>query len=71
MRSHLILGAFVAASLPAHLIAQGGDPAKADFTLDFEEALAKAEAENKLLLIKPIYGGVDALGKKDYRCGSW
>ena len=67
MRSHLILGICLAGYAPA----QGGDPARANFTLDFEQALATAKAENKLLLIKPIYGGVDALGRKDYRCGSW
>ncbi len=67
MRSHLILGVCLVASLPG----QGGDPVKADFTLDFDQALAKAKTENKLLLLKPIYGGVDALGRKDYRCGSW
>ena len=67
MRSQLILGVYLAASLPA----QGGDPVKADFTLDFDQALAKAKSENRLLLLKPIYGGVDALGRQDYRCGSW
>ncbi len=42
-----------------------------EFTLPFEKALAKAKAENKLLFLKPIYGGVDAIGAKDYCSGSW
>ena len=48
-----------------------GDTRRVDFVLPFEAALAKAKAENRMLFIKPIYGGVDPDGAKDYRCGSW
>ena len=48
-----------------------GDVRPIQFTLPFEVALKKAKAENRLILLKPIYGGVDQLGERDYRCGSW
>lgn len=48
-----------------------GDPRHIKFTLPFEKALAKAKAENRLLFLKPIYGGVNEEGARDYRCGSW
>jgi len=48
-----------------------GDLLKIDFTLPFSKALAKAKAENRMLFLKPIYGGMDAEGYRDYRCGSW
>ena len=51
--------------------APAGDPLKVNFTLPFKEALAKAKKENRLIFLKPIYGGVDPAGAKDYRCGSW
>ena len=47
------------------------DRRRVDFTLPFEKALAKAKAEKKLLFLKPIYGGVDEIGAKDYCRGSW
>jgi len=50
---------------------KGGDPAKIEFVLPFEKALAKAKQEKRLIFIKPIYGGVNDAGYKDYRCGSW
>lgn len=49
----------------------GGDPSHVEFTLPFADALAKAKAENRLLFVKPVYGGVDGEGARDYRCGSW
>lgn len=48
-----------------------GDSLHVDFTLPFEKALKKAKKENRLLFLKPIYGGVDEEGANDYRCGSW
>ena len=48
-----------------------GDPSRVHFTLPFAQALAKAKAENRLMFLKPIYGGVNKAGAKDYRCGSW
>ncbi len=48
-----------------------GDLLKIDFTLPFSKALAKAKAENRMIFLKPIYGGMDAEGYRDYRCGSW
>ena len=48
-----------------------GDTNKIRFTLPFKRALAKAKKENRLLFVKPIFGGVDEEGAKDYRCGSW
>ena len=57
----------VATALP--VIAQ--DTARIQFTLPFEQALAKAKADKKLLFMKPIYGGVDEIGAKDYCRGSW
>ena len=47
------------------------DTARIEFTLPFDKALAKAKAENKLIFLKPVYGGVDAVGAKDYCSGSW
>ena len=41
------------------------------FTLPFKKAMAKAKAENRLLFLKPIYGGVDEIGARDYRAGNW
>jgi len=48
-----------------------GDVCKIDFTLPFTQAMARAKRENRLLFLKPIYGGVNQAGAKDYRCGSW
>ena len=49
----------------------GGDDRHIEFTLPYADAVAKAKAENRLLFLKPIYGGMDVAGAKDYRCGSW
>ena len=51
--------------------ASGGDPQRIHFTLPFKKAMAKAKAENRLLFLKPIYGGVDEIGARDYRAGNW
>ena len=51
--------------------ANPGDQRKVPFVLPFKAAFAKAKAENRLLFIKPIYGGLDQAGADDYRCGSW
>ena len=48
-----------------------GDVRSIRFTLPFDEALKRAKADQRLILLKPIYGGVDQLGERDYRCGSW
>jgi len=52
-------------------VANGGDTRRVHFVLPFKEALAKAKREKRLLFVKPIYGGVNEEGAKDYRCGSW
>ena len=57
--------------VPATEAKPGGDLLKIDFTLPFSKALAKAKAENRMLFLKPIYGGMNAEGYRDYRCGSW
>ena len=49
----------------------GGDPRHIDFVRPFAKALEKAKAERRLIFLKPIYGGVDAAGARDYRCGNW
>ena len=51
--------------------AEGGDPRLVEFVVPFERALEIAKEENRLLFLKPIYGGVDEAGYRDYRCGSW
>ncbi len=61
--------AVVSAATFAH--ADPGDPRKIDFTLPARDAFDQAVAENRLLFIKPIYGGVDQAGYADYRAGSW
>jgi len=53
------------------LRSKGGDNRKIEFVRPFEKALARAKAENRLVFLKPVYGGVDAEGERDYRCGSW
>ncbi len=57
--------------VPATEAKPGGDLLKIDFTLPFSKALAKAKAENRMIFLKPIYGGMNAEGYRDYRCGSW
>ena len=49
---------------------EGGDPRHIEF-IPFEEVFDRAREENRLVFLKPIYGGVDAEGAADYRCGSW
>ena len=49
----------------------GGDLRRIHFTLPFKKAMAKAKAENRLVFLKPIYGGVDEIGARDYRAGNW
>lgn len=61
----------LAASASSQGTGVAGDPLHVRFTLPFEKALAKAKAEKRLLFLKPIYGGVDREGARDYRCGSW
>ena len=53
------------------LAAGSGDPRRINFTLPFKKAMAKAKAENRLLFLNPIYGGVDKIGARDYRAGNW
>lgn len=48
-----------------------GDARRIEFTLPFEKAMEEAKREQRLLFLKPIYGGMDAAGAKDYRAGSW
>ena len=48
-----------------------GDPRGIDFVRPFPVAQKRALAENRLLFVKPIYGGVDQLGAANYRCGRW
>ena len=53
------------------LARDGGDPRRINFTLPFKKAMAKAQAENRMVFLKPIYGGVDKIGARDYRAGNW
>ena len=53
------------------LASDGGDPRRINFTLPLKKAMAKAKAENRMLFLKPIYGGVDEIGARDYRAGNW
>lgn len=48
-----------------------GDTRSINFTLPFEKAMEKAKREQRLVFLKPIYGGMDTAGAKDYRTGSW
>ena len=48
-----------------------GDTRRVSFVLPFADALEKAKKEDRLLFVKPIYGGVDKAGAADYRAGSW
>lgn len=59
------------APAPVEAKPAGGDARRITFEPTFADALAKAKREKRLLFLKPIYGGVDAEGAKDYRCGSW
>ena len=48
-----------------------GDSRHIPFVSPFEEAQAQAVEQQRLLFLKPVYGGVDQRGAEDYRCGSW
>ena len=52
-------------------VANEGDVRSIEFVLPFKKALAIAKKEKRLIFLKPIYGGVDQLGAKEYRCGNW
>ena len=47
-----------------------GDPRRVEFTRPFEQAVAKAKREQRMIFLKPVYGLNDA-GARDYRAGSW
>ncbi len=72
-------GVLLVAMLVATTVTIGARPAAAgdgdtrgiDFVRPFPVAQKQAQAENRLLFVKPIYGGVDQLGAADYRCGRW
>jgi hypothetical protein len=49
----------------------GGDTREIKFVLPFDKALDTAKKEQRLIFLKPIYGGVDQLGAQEYRCGNW
>ncbi len=53
------------------LARDGGDLRRINFTLPFKKAMAKAKAENRMVFLKPIYGGMDKIGARDYRAGNW
>ncbi len=53
------------------LASGGGDPRRIHFTLPFKKAMAKAKAENRMVFLSPIYGGMDKIGARDYRAGNW
>ncbi len=53
------------------LAGDGGDPRRIEFTLPFKKAMAKAKAEKRMVFLKPIYGGMDKIGARDYRAGNW
>jgi len=57
--------------LPAAEVANEGDVRSIKFVLPFDKALETAKRETRLIFLKPIYGGVDQLGAKEYRCGNW
>ena len=52
-------------------LADPGDPRHIEFTLPADAAFKLARDENRLLFLKPIYGGVNQTGYADYRAGSW
>ena len=72
MRTLITIALLATAASPLGRSQDGpaGDTRRIEF-LPFDEALAKAKAEKRLLFLKPIYGGVDEEGARDYRCGSW
>ena len=48
-----------------------GDLLRIQFTTSFLKAMATAKSEKRLVLLKPIFGGVDSAGIRDYRMGAW
>ena len=72
MRTLITIALLATAASPLGRSQDGlaGDTRCIEF-LPFDKALAKAKAEKRLLFLKPIYGGVDEDGARDYRCGSW
>ncbi len=66
-----LVATVISASIAALASAQPGDNRKIKFTLPARDAFDRAVAENRLLFLKPIYGGVDQAGYADYRAGSW
>ncbi len=52
-------------------VANEGDVRSIEFVLPFKKALETAKQEKRLIFLKPIFGGVDQLGAKEYRCGDW
>ena len=71
MRTLFLAVLLVSAASAGGASLDGGDPRHIDFIRPFTNALKKAKAERRLIFLKPIYGGVDAAGAKDYRCGNW
>ena len=51
--------------------AAAGDPRHVAFVQPFEQALARSRSENRMLFLKPVYGGMDREGAEDYRTGQW
>ena len=49
----------------------GQDNTKIRFVRPFAKAFAEAKEKNRMIFLKPIYGGLDAEGAEDYRCGRW
>ena len=52
-------------------IASAGDSRHVSFELPFEQALEHSRSENRMLFLKPVYGGMDRAGAEDYREGQW
>jgi len=73
MKFRLLLSALIAGVTGTALVAAepGGDSRRIRFVLPVKTARAQAKQQRRLLFVKPIYGGVDRAGYKDYRCGSW
>ena len=56
---------------PALGLDSGGDPRAVEFVLPVSRALEQARHENRLLFIKPVYGGMDREGALNYCRGTW
>jgi len=70
-RSSILVLTVLSGFAAAGEAAPAGDARRVPFVLPFSEARARAQESKRLLFLKPIYGGVDARGAADYRCGSW